>query len=178
MKEDNSMSDRQETGYQETGYQEAGYQAGHSEWGQDNIIPIGVMHDLGRINGIASPETKAQAVLFPAGRRRIVSKIWKAAEKQVAEIECRLSDLRDDPVALERDAKTLSVIARTVRDLVALEAELPASKIKESRNEDAPQAAPRDIASFRAELAQKLDQLRQEGHGASIAGTAQPGATG
>ncbi len=45
-------------------------------------------------------------------RRRVVARLWRTAERQVAEIEQRLSSA-DDPQMLERDAKTLAIIART-----------------------------------------------------------------
>lgn len=115
-------------------------------------------------------------------RARVVTKLWRTAERQVAEIETRMAGIDDDPGALERDAKTLAIIAKTVRDLVALDGEaasLPnrntvkeraaahgsrpaktdATSLEAEENTD---FGPRDIADFRAELARRLDELRQE----------------
>ena len=118
-------------------------------------------------------------------RARVVTKLWRTAERQVAEIETRIAGLDSDPVALERDAKTLAIIAKTVRDLVALDGEaasLPNRNTMKERAEshgsrpaktDAASLeasgdvdfGPHDIAGFRAELARRLDELRQEREG-------------
>lgn len=92
-------------------------------------------------------------------RKRLVARLWVTAEKQVDEIEARLSMLGDDPQALEREAKTLAIIARTVRDLVAIDAETQVNNKAAPQRDDAPA---RSIDDFRNELALKLDQLRAE----------------
>ena len=92
-------------------------------------------------------------------RKRLVARLWVTAEKQVDEIEARLSTLGDDPQALEREAKTLAIIARTVRDLVAIDAETQVNNKAAPQRDDAPA---RSIDDFRNELALKLDQLRAE----------------
>lgn len=101
-------------------------------------------------------------------RRGVVSRLWHAAEKQVGEIETRLAALGDDPQALEREAKTLAIVARTVRDLVALDAEAQAAAARnkaaasKGKEADDAHAGPRAIEDFRAELARRLDELRRE----------------
>lgn len=115
----------------------------------------------------------------PFSRKRVVSRLWRTAERQVAEIETRMRGLGDDPQALERDAKTLAIIAKTVRDLVAIDGE--AGELAKSKENKAahgsknarpdPKATgddengPRDIEGFRAELARRLDELRREREG-------------
>lgn len=107
-------------------------------------------------------------------RRRVVSRLWNTAERQVAEIEARLA-AGGDPAALERDAKTFAIIARTVRDLVAIDAEAEAHTQEKRRthapkdasatpqaNEDHTDFGARDIEEFRAELARRLEALRTE----------------
>lgn len=122
-----------------------------------------------------SPEARRP----PFSRKRVVSRLWRTAERQVAEIETRMRGLGDDPQALERDAKTLAIIAKTVRDLVAIDGE--AGELAKSKENKAahgsknarpdPTAAgdddigPRDIEGFRAELARRLDELRREREG-------------
>lgn len=104
-------------------------------------------------------------------RRPLVRRLWSAAEKQVAEIEARLASLPGDPALLERDAKILAVIARTLRDLVALEAEThPECPVPE--REDHAGMPVRSLEAFRAELAQRLDALRRERPGPDPAGGA------
>jgi len=114
----------------------------------------------------------------PFSRKRVVSRLWRTAERQVTEIETRMLSLGDDPQALERDAKTLAIIAKTVRDLVAIDGEA-GEQAKSKENKAAhgsknarpePSAAgdengPRDIEGFRAELARRLDELRREREG-------------
>ncbi len=78
------------------------------------------------------------------------------------EVENRLAALRDDPQAMEREAKTLAIIARTVRDLVAIDDEAGVSRLAENRNESDNAAPARALAEFRRELAERLEQLRHE----------------
>lgn len=96
-------------------------------------------------------------------RGRIVSKLWRTAERQVREVESRLAQLRDDPAALERDAKTLAIIARTVRDLVAIDDNARAGDEPKESETSGLQRMP--IADFRRELAEKLEHLRRDGAG-------------
>lgn len=123
----------------------------------------------------------------PLSRKRIVSRLWRTAERQVAEIETRMVGLADDPLTLERDAKTLAIIAKTVRDLVAIDSEALDRNARSKHKEQSPRhgeksssaaplsgvegtdCGPRDIEGFRAELARRLDELRRErtGDGAS-----------
>lgn len=112
-------------------------------------------------------------------RRQVIARLWRSAERQVAEIESRMARLDDDQQALEREAKTLAIIAKTVRDLVAIDGEaaiVPRSRVKGanssngrtvSREDDGDDRADgvRDIDAFRAELARRLDELRREGEG-------------
>jgi hypothetical protein len=120
-------------------------------------------------------------------RRRVVSRLWRTAERHVAEIETRIAAISEDPAALERDAKTLAIIAKTIRDLLAIDCEAmeaermtrkeqdPAHGAKttgtarQSGEQDETGPPPRDIEDFRAELARRLDQLRREGAGPETA---------
>ncbi|MCZ8375048.1 MAG: hypothetical protein O9342_06705 [Beijerinckiaceae bacterium] len=104
-------------------------------------------------------------------RRPLIRRLWSAAEKQVAEIEARLATLPGDPALLERDARTLALIAKTLRDLVALDAETgPVHRAPE--REDHAGNAVRSLEAFRTELAQRLDALRRERPGPDAAGGA------
>lgn len=86
-------------------------------------------------------------------RPGLIARLWSTAERQVAEIETRLTEAGGDPASLERDAKTLSVLARTVRDLVALDA---AEKKETTADAD---EIPKNMDDFRRALAEKLAEL-------------------
>lgn len=123
--------------------------------------------------------TPRETRLPPFSRKRVVSRLWRTAERQVAEIETRMAGVGDDPLALERDAKTLAIIAKTVRDLVAIDGEAgEQTRSKENKRAHGSKNAqpdpkadggdengPRDIEGFRAELARRLDELRREREG-------------
>ena len=102
-------------------------------------------------------------------RRPLIHRLWSAAERQVAEIEARLASLSGDPALLERDAKTLAVIARTLRDLVALDTETAPDPPAPERDAHAGNPV-RSLEAFRDELAQRLDALRRERAGPDPAG--------
>jgi hypothetical protein len=103
-------------------------------------------------------------------RQRVISQLWRMAERQVGAIEQRLAALNDEPQALEREAKTLGIIARTVRDLIAIDEEKAKRKSGDKGHDDTGPGASRAIDDFRRELAEKLDQLRSERAGRDPAG--------
>lgn len=104
-------------------------------------------------------------------RSRIVCQLWRAAEKQVEQVEARLETLSDEPQALEREAKTLGIIARTVRELVALDEEKAKLKNRgKGESTDDSRSPPMSIPAFRRELAEKLEQLRLERAGGGASG--------
>lgn len=108
----------------------------------------------------------------PRRRNRLVGRLWAASERQVAEIEARLAALTGDPAVLERDAKTLATIARTLRELLVLDPETRPVPAASGAGEDADAGtAVRSLTAFRAELAARLDALRGEGPGTDPAGT-------
>ncbi|MGL4242666.1 MAG: hypothetical protein ACRCTI_16260 [Beijerinckiaceae bacterium] len=92
------------------------------------------------------------------GRREaLAARLWRAAELQAAEVEARISAGPRPAAETERDAKTLSVLARTLRELSANDA---ASRIAENdeQDEDAP---PEDVETLRFELGQRLRALSE-----------------
>lgn len=122
---------------------------GGSGEGEETLPPI-----PRRREAVLGQRRKAVAGARPS----LIARLWRTAERQVAEIETRLGAAGGDPGSLERDAKTLSVLARTVRDLVALD-EVPARAGKTEETDDEPHAPLRDLDTFRRELAQKLAEL-------------------
>lgn len=92
------------------------------------------------------------------GRKSVVNTLWRAARRQLDAHEARLDDLPKGSLASESDAKALAVLARTVRELVAMET---ATASQESKPADdlSPAAGLRHVAELRKELARRLEVL-------------------
>ena len=86
----------------------------------------------------------------------LTARLWRAAELQAAEIEARLATGPRLVADSERDARVLSVLARTLRELSAVEAN---SRDGEEEDED---AAPDDLDELRTALGQRLRKLTSE----------------
>ncbi|HEV7259729.1 MAG TPA: hypothetical protein VGN82_18250 [Bosea sp. (in: a-proteobacteria)] len=104
----------------------------------------------------ALPAAKARRL--PVGRKAVVTKLWRAAKRQLDAHEARLDELPKGVAASEADAKALAVLARTVRELVALEGATAARENKASDDAD-PADGLRYAADLRKELARRLDAL-------------------
>ncbi|BCB20589.1 hypothetical protein [Bosea sp. ANAM02] len=102
----------------------------------------------------AGPKSKRKAI----SRKAVVGQLWRAAKRQIDTHEEHLADLPKGTTASEADAKALAVLARTVRELVAIE-EPPATR-KDKRSDD-PSAADdlRHVAQLRQDLARRLEAL-------------------
>ncbi|MFG1432595.1 hypothetical protein V5F44_12030 [Xanthobacter sp. V2C-8] len=95
-------------------------------------------------------------------RARLLARLWRAAERQVAEIEARIprpegADAAPPRAAAdaEKDARALALLARTLRELAAAEGEAD----KSGKDADDPA---RDLDAFRRELARRLEGLRAD----------------
>jgi hypothetical protein len=95
------------------------------------------------------------------GRKAVVSKLWRAAKRQLEAHEARLDELPQGAAASESDAKALAVLARTVRELVALDG-ATASQEGKPTDELSPAAGLRHVAELRKELARRLEVLAAE----------------
>jgi hypothetical protein len=95
------------------------------------------------------------------GRKAVVSKLWRAAKRQLEAHEARLDELPKGAAANESDAKALAVLARTVRELVALDG-AAASQEGKPTDELSPAAGLSHVAELRKELARRLDALASE----------------
>jgi hypothetical protein len=95
-----------------------------------------------------------------SARDALIGKLWRAAEKRAVAIEQRISAAAEDDIeGVERDAKVLASLARTMRELIVLEQAADASKAGQAgRDED--DEPPRDIDAFRDALADRLESLR------------------
>ena len=94
----------------------------------------------------------------PVSRKAVVGQLWRAAKRQIDTHEEHLADLPKGTTASEADAKALAVLARTVRELVAIE-EPPAKR--KDKHTDEPSAADdlRHVAQLRQDLARRLEAL-------------------
>ena len=86
----------------------------------------------------------------PLDRQTLVARLFRAVERQIAEIERRF-DGPSLPDLDERDARTLGALARTLELLIGLEKQA-------GRDEAEPEP---DIDAFRLDLARRLAGLRR-----------------
>ncbi|MGX1741076.1 hypothetical protein ACWIEX_05905 [Bosea sp. NPDC055353] len=102
----------------------------------------------------SEPKSKPRSV----SRKAVVGQLWRAAKRQIDTHEEHLADLPKGTTASEGDAKALAVLARTVRELVAIE-EPPATR--KDKYTDEPSAADdlRHVAQLRQDLARRLEAL-------------------
>jgi len=102
-----------------------------------------------------------------------IARVQRAIERELEKIEAIIGD--DDVPGTERTARTLAVLARTLKDVAQINAAKTKSKTKTKLKSDQQDTAepdekrmPRDLDEFRRELAQRLDAL--------VAGAAAAGA--
>ncbi len=97
-------------------------------------------------------------------RKAVVGQLWRAAKRQLDAHEEHLGDLPKGAAASEADAKALATLARTVRELVAIE-EPQAVKRDKQANELSGADGLRHVAQLRQELARRLEALATEDAG-------------
>jgi hypothetical protein len=112
----------------------------------------------------ALPAAKGRRM--PPSRKAVVDKLWRAAKRQLAAHEAHLAELPKGAAASESDAKALATLARTVRELLALEAATASQGAKPADDVD-PAAGLRHVAELRAELARRMERLIAEDAGAA-----------
>lgn len=100
----------------------------------------------------------AKGKRLSVGRKAVVTRLWRAAQRQLDAHEARLDELPKGAAASESEAKALAVLARTVRELVALDAASPGREDK-ANDELSPAAGLRHVAELRKELARRLEVL-------------------
>ncbi len=132
-----------------------------------------IVHASGTLKGECTPARRRQKpVRGPGGlppRQRLLARLWRTAERQVAEIEGRMwagmdADEQTARTAAdsEKDARALALIARTLRELTA--AEDDAARQTGMNTND---GSGRDLDDFRRELARRLERLRTDGEGSA-----------
>ena len=103
-------------------------------------------------------------------RSALVARLWRAAERQVREVEKTMKAAGIDVSKRHSNARMLAVVIKTVRDLASLD---EANKSgKEAANEHDDDAVPRNVEDLRRALAEKLERFVAERH-SRIAGGSQ-----
>ncbi len=111
-------------------------------------------------------------------RERMMARMWDAAEAQLGEIESRLKALDGAGADIEREARTLAILARVVRELNVQNAAAEKSRllrdgagersgrfpaIRRNAPTETPDEQPaRDLGQLRDDLARHLARLRNE----------------
>jgi hypothetical protein len=101
--------------------------------------------------------------------------MWRTAERQVEEIEDRLAVAGLELAERESNARTLAVVAKTLRDLSAVDESEKSRKGKQQPSDDDSDddAIPRDIDEFREELARRINALVDRRTGSGGGGASQ-----
>jgi hypothetical protein len=94
-------------------------------------------------------------------RLSVVARIMRSAERQVAEIDRRIGSENDQG---EKDARALALLARTIRELTAVDAmNRELNTVKEApRGGTSDEPVPRDIEELRRSVSRKLQQIIAE----------------
>lgn len=103
----------------------------------------------------------------PRGRKAVIGKLWKAAQTQLEAHEAHLAELPAGTAASEVDAKTLATLARTVRELVALDS-AAAGEGGKSEDEPSPAEGLRRVEELRRELARRMERLIADHAGEAV----------
>jgi hypothetical protein len=94
-------------------------------------------------------------------RTALATRLWRAAEKQVGEIEERLAAAHLPRSERERDARVMAIVVKTLRELSAFDERNRESRtdVTEADDDLPPDDFPRDIDELRRELAKRISQL-------------------
>jgi hypothetical protein len=118
----------------------------------------GPRHPESELPPIPRRQTRMRSAHDPLeARRTLVKRLWRAADRQVRDIEKRLQGAGQEPTERERDVRGLAVLVKTLRELAAFDEAHPAAKTRTDPEDD--DYGPRDIDDFRRELARKMDAL-------------------
>ena len=90
-------------------------------------------------------------------RQAIVRRLWRAAERQVEDIEERLKSKGLDSDERESNARTFATLARTLRDLSAFDEAKNSRKGKRDNDHEHDEPLPRNVDELRRSLAEKLE---------------------
>jgi hypothetical protein len=103
------------------------------------------------------PRRRAGARQRPrvVSRKALVARLWRAADRQVAEIEERLKAVGLEVSESESNARTLAIVAKTLREISAIDASAR-TRGKTVPTDKDDEAVPRNIDDLRQALARKL----------------------
>lgn len=109
------------------------------------------------------------------GRRRalsgdrvsVVKRLWRTAERQVRDIEDRILRNQQEPDERERDARTMAMLVKTLRELSTLDVSKGGNATDKDTTDD---EGPRDIDEFRRELARRMDAFVASRSGGGVSG--------
>jgi hypothetical protein len=90
-------------------------------------------------------------------RAALVARMWRTAERQVEEIEDRLKATGIALAERESNARTLAIVAKTLRELSAFDEAERSSRKKKAPPDDHDDAVPRNVDDLRRELARRLE---------------------
>jgi hypothetical protein len=93
----------------------------------------------------------------------LVNRLLRTAERQVRDIETRLSARDHPPVERERDVRMLASLTRVLRDLQALRKQSGASRSPAFVDDEDEEMLPADIDAIRRELAHKMEAMAAGG---------------
>ena|SRR6185437_3688679 len=96
-----------------------------------------------------------------ARRIALVTRMMRAAERQLGEIEKRLAAPAPEAAEWVRDARLMAVLAKTLRELTALDPHYDEKKVAPARANDNDRT-PRNIDEIRRSLSRKLEALVAE----------------
>jgi hypothetical protein len=113
----------------------------------------------------------------PRGRKAVIGKLWKAAQTQLEAHEAHLAELPAGTAASEADAKALATLARTVRELVALDS-AAAGEGGKPEDEPSPAEGLRRVEELRKELARRMERLIADHAGEAVSQAAAGSAAG
>jgi hypothetical protein len=89
----------------------------------------------------------------------LVNRLLRTAERQVRDIETRLSARDQAPVERERDVRMLASLVRALRDLQALRKQSGAPRAAAFVDDEDEDMLPADIDAIRRELAHRMEAM-------------------
>jgi hypothetical protein len=102
-----------------------------------------------------------------AGVRQVLTeRLWRAADRQMRDMEKRLVRADQEPPERESDARMLGVLVKTLRDLAAFDANAQ----RKQGAAPAPDDIPLDVDELRRELARRVDLIRQRRNSSGTGG--------
>ena len=98
-------------------------------------------------------------------RAALVTRMWRTAERQVEEIEERLTVAGIELVERESNARTLAIVAKTLRELSAVDRRKRRKRRRSREKTSMTTPSPRNIDEFRRELARRIERSLTAGTG-------------